>query len=68
MQEWPDLTANDVKAMRALLGMAQREFAESLCGTSRRNVEDWESGKSKPPAYLRLAVAALAAKLEPWTS
>lgn len=60
-----DLTPDDIRIARAELGLSQRSFAEAL-STSRRNVEDWEAGKSCPPRYLRLAIAALLSHLPPW--
>lgn len=58
-------TVAQIRAFRAATGLSQVRFAEAL-GVSRRSVEDWEGGKSSPPPYLGLALAALNAGLEPW--
>lgn len=59
-------TPEQVKAFRmALGGISQVALAEQL-GISRRVVEDWEAGKSKPPAYLRLALQAIDLGAAPW--
>lgn len=60
-----EMTAAEIKAARAALSMSQVQFAEAL-GISRRNVENWEADSRSPPVYLRLAIAALVAGLEPW--
>lgn len=54
-----------IKAFRAQAGYSQVRFAEAL-GVSRRTVEEWEAGRSSPPAYLGLALTALSRELEPW--
>lgn len=41
--------------MRAVTGLSQVAFAKYLC-TSRRTVENWESG-TNPPVHLRLLLA-----------
>ena len=68
MEELSELTAAEIKAARVLLNMSQVDFAAAL-GISRRNVENWESegpGSRTPPVYLRFAIAAVMAGLEPW--
>lgn len=60
------LSAAELKAFRKSVGLSQVGLAEAL-SISRRSVEDWESGKSSPPPYLRLALAALNANLSPWS-
>lgn len=37
-----------IKELRTACGMTQKAFAEFI-GTSKRNVENWEYGKSTPP-------------------
>ena len=46
-------------------GITQAGLAE-LLGVSKRGVEDWEGGRRTPPAFLRLALAALISGAEPW--
>lgn len=41
-----------IKEMRSKTGLTQAQFAEVL-GTSKRNIENWEEGKSKCPDYVR---------------
>lgn len=41
-----EMTADEIKAVRNMLGMTQREFSE-FCNVSRKTVEHWESGKVK---------------------
>lgn len=65
MQEMTPPSAAELKTARVMLNMSQVAFAEAL-STSRRNVENWETDKAEPPAFLRLAIAALFAGLEPW--
>lgn len=63
------LTGSEVRVFRTSLGMTQQQLAEAL-GASKRAVEGWEAegttGGRSPPTYLRLAFAAINAKLEPW--
>lgn len=42
---------NDLKRIRALLGMSQAAFA-AASGVPKRTIENWESGKSSPPDYV----------------
>ena len=65
MQELTELTGDDLRTARKQLGMSQRVFADAL-GAGRRTVEDWEADISKPPRFLRLAIAALVAGLPAW--
>ena len=44
--------AGFLKGYRALMGISQRELALQLYGVPRRTLEDWESGKSVPAAYV----------------
>lgn len=41
-----ELTSNDIKTIRGMIGMSQRELAE-LLNVSKPTVERWESGKTK---------------------
>lgn len=45
-----------VKAIRAATGLSQAAFAQRFC-IPRRTVENWESGASACPDYLRLLLA-----------
>lgn len=40
-----------IKELRRLSGLTQAAFAEKI-GCSRRNVENWESGRNCPPEYV----------------
>lgn len=40
-----------IKEIRSKTGLTQAQFAEVL-GTSKRNVENWEEGKSNCPSYV----------------
>jgi DNA-binding transcriptional regulator YiaG len=60
-----EMTAAEIKAARAQLGMSQVKFAEAI-GVTNVAVAQWETDKRTPAPYLRLAVAALVAGLEPW--
>ena len=40
------LTSNDIKRVRSLLNMTQKEFADFV-GTSKRTIENWESSKKE---------------------
>jgi putative transcriptional regulator len=42
----------DVKAIRSKLGLSQSEFSK-LYGFSVRTLQDWERGRSTPPAAAR---------------
>lgn len=59
------LAAADVVAFRRRLGVSQTELASSL-GVSMRGIQEWEAGRREPPAYLRLAMAALISGAQPW--
>lgn len=52
----------EIREARQRLNLTQVAFAEAL-GVSLRGVEEWEAGRSTPPAYLRLALVALEAGL-----
>ena len=65
MQELTPMTAAEIKAARAALNMSQVAFAAAI-GVTNVAVAQWETDKRKSPGYLRLAVAALIAGLEPW--
>lgn len=41
----------DIKKIRQLTGMTQREFGEYL-GIPQRSIENWEGGHRTPPTYL----------------
>jgi len=58
-------TATELKAFRAATGLSQAELAKTL-GASKRAVEDWEAARRSPPAFLRLALAAVNAQLAPY--
>ena len=42
---------NKVKQLRDTMGMNRREFSEHF-GIPVRTIEEWESGRRKPPSYL----------------
>lgn len=58
MQELTTMVPEEIKAARAALGMSQVEFAKAI-GVTNVAVAQWETNKRTPPAYLRLAIAAL---------
>lgn len=51
IKNWPKY----LKAYRASNNLTQKQLADKL-QISLRNVENWESGISKPPAYLKKAL------------
>ena len=62
----------EIKAFRSKHGLSQADLGERL-GGSRRTVQDWETVRDgqplrTPPAMLRLALAAIEAKVEPWSA
>lgn len=58
-------TATEIRAFRARHDLSQAALGEAL-GASKRTVEDWEGGRRLAPNMLRLALAAIEGKLEPW--
>jgi transcriptional regulator with XRE-family HTH domain len=54
INDWPEF----LRAFRAGHGLTQKELADKL-QISARNVENWELGFSKPPAYLKRALLDL---------
>lgn len=57
-------TADEIREFRESEGLSQAALGEAL-GSSARTIEDWEAGRRKPPAMLRLALAAITARLDP---
>lgn len=55
------MTAKDVRALRAYLGLTQEEFAE-LLDCSRLAVSQWERGLRKPIMVFRLRMLEIAKK------
>ena len=55
--------ADLLKHYRAELGISQRELCQQLYGVPRRTLEDWESGKSEPAAYVRELILARLSRL-----
>lgn len=41
----------DIKELRTLSGMTQKQFSEYF-GMSKRAIEEWEGGRRKCPQYL----------------
>lgn len=56
---------DEIRGFRDSLRLTKSELAEKI-GGAVRTVEDWEAGRRKAPAMLRLALAALARGLSPW--
>lgn len=54
-----------IRAFRKAQKWSQAELGAAL-GASTRAIEEWEGGRRVPPAYLGLALAAVAAELAPW--
>ncbi|MGI8839713.1 MAG: helix-turn-helix domain-containing protein [Caulobacteraceae bacterium] len=48
-------TPEELRAFRARRNLSQRAMGEVL-GVAKRTVEDWESGRNRPPPYLALAL------------
>ena len=42
---------SDIRALRQTTGLTQQKFAD-LLGIPKRTIENWESGKSRPPEYV----------------
>ncbi len=51
---------NRIKSARKAAGLTQKSMSE-LLGIPRRTIEDWDAGKSYPPAWVE---ALLLEKLE----
>lgn len=41
----------DIRSLRAASGLTQAAFSATL-GIPRRTLEDWESGRRRPPEYV----------------
>lgn len=41
----------DIKEIRSISGLTQQAFSEKY-GIPKRSIENWESGKRNPPAYV----------------
>lgn len=54
-QLWDDAHAT-IKELAASNGLSIRKMAENI-GVPYRTAEDWASGKSTPPMYVRLLIA-----------
>ena len=57
------MTPEEIRAARTALGFTQLQLANALGlmgPRAERTVEDWEGGRRKPPAYLKLALEYLA--------
>ena len=57
---WPRI----IRQFRKRHKLTQTQFASLLPTTSKRNVQDWEQGRHKPPTYLKRALRDLALELE----
>lgn len=61
-------TPHELRAFRfAMGGWSQGKLAQAL-SISRRNIEEWETGRREPPVYLQLALGALYANRAPWSA
>lgn len=56
---------NYIFNFRKRFGWSQRRFAEKS-GVSISAIKNWESGKTKIPAWIKLVVAAIAFNLPPY--
>jgi len=54
----PRVTAKGIKSLRTKLGLSGADFGR-LVGASLQSVYNWESGKAKPRASQRVAIAAI---------
>lgn len=66
MSELFEVLPRDIKAFREELSLTQADLGQAL-GGSKRSVEDWEAGRRQAPAMLRLAMAAIARGVIPWS-
>jgi DNA-binding transcriptional regulator YiaG len=57
---WPRI----IRQFRKRHKLTQERLASLLPTTSKRNVQDWEQGRHKPPHYLKRALRDLARELE----
>lgn len=57
------MTAEQVKAFRALHSLSQSQLAEAL-GVHVRTLSAWEQGRQIPPRYVELALCELARRLK----
>lgn len=42
----------ELRAIREMLKMSRRELSEACFNIPVRSIEDWESGRRKPPEYI----------------
>jgi DNA-binding transcriptional regulator YiaG len=56
---WPGI----IRQFRKRYKLTQVKLASLLPTMSKRNVQDWEQGRHKPPAYLKRALRDLAREL-----
>jgi DNA-binding transcriptional regulator YiaG len=61
-------TTAEIKAFRLSMGGWSQAVLAKALGASADTVADWEIGRHRPPAMLRLAMAALHEGLAPWTA
>jgi len=59
------MTAADIRAWRARLGMSQQAAADAL-GVHQNSIRAWEQGKQPIDRRTALACAAVYHKVEPW--
>lgn len=61
-----EVAPEEIRAFREESGLTRTELADKL-GSALRTVEDWEAGRRQSPLMLRLALAAVARELAPWS-
>lgn len=54
-------TAEKVRAIRKSLGLTQQAMSEAY-GIPKRTIENWEGGKTEPPAYVLTMLEIIAAQ------
>ncbi len=65
--EIEEMAPEEVRAFREEFSLTKAALAEKL-GSALRTIEDWEAGRRQSPSMLRVALAAVARELSPWSA